>query len=179
LTAICETARLWSRRIIDVMFSAGKSGAWRARMAAFVLAGLPTTRTRASRRAEALSARPCPLKISALALSRLFCDAVERRDGKRFAGLFCEDGVYHDVFYGAFAGRAKIAEMIDWFFKTAAKFRVAILRLKDGRIAEYREVANTGTRFADMNFAPERIAKILLREGNELKSRPETAGHLA
>ena len=48
---------------------------------------------------------------------REFCDAVERHDGKRFADLFCEDGVYHDVFYGEFAGRAKIAEMIDdWFF---------------------------------------------------------------
>ena len=36
----------------------------------------------------------------------------------RFADLFCEDGVYHDVFYGAFAGRAKIAEMIDdWFYR--------------------------------------------------------------
>jgi len=29
---------------------------------------------------------------------RSFCDAVERRDGKAFAALFTEDGVYHDVF---------------------------------------------------------------------------------
>ena len=34
-----------------------------------------------------------------------FCDLVERHDGKRFADLFCKDGVYHDVFYGEFAGR--------------------------------------------------------------------------
>jgi len=155
--------------------------------------------------------------MDATLMLREFCDAVERRDGKRFAALFCEDGVYHDIFYGAFAGRAKIAEMVDdWFFKTAAEFRwdmydpvsdgktlyaryvisyksllpeaggrramfegVAILRLKDGRIAEYREVANTGPGFVDMNFAPERIAKILRREGDELKSRPDTARHLA
>ena len=43
------------------------------------------------------------------AMLRVFCDAVEQRNGAAFADLFTEDGVYHDVFYGAFAGRAKIA----------------------------------------------------------------------
>lgn len=58
------------------------------------------------------------------ALLRAFCDAVERRDGAGFAALFREDGVYHDVFYGTFAGRQKIAEMIDdWFHRTATEFR--------------------------------------------------------
>jgi ketosteroid isomerase-like protein len=53
-----------------------------------------------------------------------FCAAVEQRDGAAFASLFTEDGVYHDVFYGPFAGRAKIAEMIDdWFYRTADDFR--------------------------------------------------------
>ena len=62
--------------------------------------------------------------MSTTAMLRELCDAVEARDGRRFAALFCEDGVYHDVFYGAFAGRRKIAEMIDdWFFRTAADFR--------------------------------------------------------
>src|SRR4051794_39325200 len=55
---------------------------------------------------------------------RSFCDAVEQHDGAAFATLFTEDGVYHDVFYGAFAGRARIAEMIDhWFYHTATDFR--------------------------------------------------------
>jgi ketosteroid isomerase-like protein len=58
------------------------------------------------------------------AMLKTFCDAVERRDGKAFADLFTEDGVYHDVFYGAFEGRAKIAELIDdWFYRTASDFR--------------------------------------------------------
>ena len=58
------------------------------------------------------------------AMLRAFCDAVEQRNGAAFADLFTEDGVYHDVFYGAFAGRAKIAEMIDdWFYRTATDFR--------------------------------------------------------
>src|SRR6266566_1308675 len=149
-------------------------------------------------------------------LLRAFCDAVERRDGKAFAALFAEDGVYHDVFYGVFEGRAEIAAMIDdHFYRTAADFRwdmhapvfdgetlyarytfsyrsllpeakgaramfegVAIMTLRDGRIVEYREVANTAPGFVDMNFAPERIAKIVAKQGAALKARPEMRRHL-
>lgn len=145
-----------------------------------------------------------------------FCDAVERRDGEAFAALFTDDGVYHDVFYGAFNGRAKIAELIDdWFYRTATDFRwdmhapvsdgetlyarytfsyrstlpeakgaramfegVAIMKIRDGTIEEYREVANTAPAFVDMNFAPERIAKIVAKQGLELKARPEMRRHL-
>ena len=147
---------------------------------------------------------------------RAFCDNVERHNGKAFAELFTEDGVYHDVFYGAFAGPAKIAEMIDdWFYRTATDFRwdmhapvsdghmlyvrytfsyrstlpeaegaramfegVAIMRLRDGKILEYHEVANTAPAFVTLNFAPERIAKIVAKQGAALKARPEMARHL-
>jgi ketosteroid isomerase-like protein len=150
-------------------------------------------------------------------LLRAFCDAVERRNGAAFASLFTEDGVYHDVFYGAFEGREKIAAMIDdWFYRTATDFRwdmhepvsdgrtlyarytfsyrstlpeakgaramfegVAVMQLRDGRIESYREVANVAPGFVDMNFAPERIAKIAARQGAELRSRPEMKRHLA
>src|SRR5262245_19308023 len=69
------------------------------------------------------------------ALLKKFCSAVERRDGKAFAELFTEDGVYHDVFYGAFTGRAKIAEMVDdWFHRTARDFRWDMFRpVTDGK----------------------------------------------
>ncbi|MBH5373178.1 nuclear transport factor 2 family protein [Bradyrhizobium glycinis] len=154
--------------------------------------------------------------MTTTAMLRAFCDAVEQRNGKAFAELFTEDGVYHDVFYGAFAGRAKIAAMIDdWFYRTATDFRwdmhdpvtdgttlyarytfsykstlpeadgaramfegVAIMTLKDGRIACYHEVANTAPAFVDLNFAPERIAKIVAKQGAELKARPEMQRHL-
>ena len=154
--------------------------------------------------------------MDAAKMLRVFCEAVERHDGKAFADLFTEDGVYHDVFYGAFSGRAKIAEMIDeWFYRTATDFRwdmhepvsdgqtlyarytfsyrstlpeakgaramfegVAIMKLRDGEIAEYREVANTATGFVDMNFAPERIARIVAKQGTALKARPEMKRHL-
>lgn len=146
-----------------------------------------------------------------------FCQAVEQRDGKSFAALFTEDGIYHDVFYGAFTGREKIAQMIDdWFYRTAKDFRwvmhdpvsdgktlyarytfsytstlpeangaramfegVAIMKLRDGLIAEYHEVANTASAFVDLNFAPERMAKIFAKQGAALKARPEMQKHQA
>jgi len=55
---------------------------------------------------------------------------------------------------------------------------VAIMTLRDGFIAQYREVANTAPAFVDMNFAPERIAKIAARQGAALKARPEMQRHL-
>jgi len=154
--------------------------------------------------------------MTTIAMLRAFCDAVEQRNGRAFAELFTEDGVYHDVFYGAFAGRDKIAEMIDdWFYRTATDFRwdmhdpvtdgttlyarytfsyrstlseangaramfegVAIMTLRDGRIAGYHEVANTAPAFVDLKFAPERIAKIVAKQGMELKQRPEMQRHL-
>ena len=150
-------------------------------------------------------------------LLRAFCDAVEQHNGKAFAELFTEDGVYHDVFYGAFKGRADIAGMIDdVFYRTATDFRwdmhspvtdgktlyahytfsyrstlpeargarvmfegVAMMKLREGKILEYHEVANTAPAFVDMNFAPERIAKIFARQGAALKARPEMRRHLA
>src|ERR1700692_759961 len=147
---------------------------------------------------------------------RTFCDAVEQRHGAACAQWFTDDGVYHDVFYGAFAGREKIADMVDdWFYRTADDFRwdmhdpvsgretlyarytfsyrstlpeakgaramfegVAIMKLRDGKIACYHEVANTATGFVDMNFAPERIAKIVAKQGAALKARSEMKRHL-
>jgi ketosteroid isomerase-like protein len=151
------------------------------------------------------------------AMLRTFCDAVEQRNGKAFAALFTEDGIYHDVFYGAFSGHAEIADMIDdHFYRTATDFRwdmhapvsdgetlyarytfsyrstlpdakgargmfegVAIMKLRDGKILDYREVANTAPAFVELNFAPERIAKIVAKQGAALKARPEMKRHLA
>ena len=153
--------------------------------------------------------------MDASVLLKEFTSAVEHHDGKRFAALFTEDGVYHDVFYGPFKGREKIAEMIDdWFHRTARDFRwemfrpvsdgtmlyayytfsyvstlpeaqgrrvgfdgVSILRLRDGKIAEYREVANSAIGLLDIGFASERVAKILRKEEAEIKARPEWARH--
>ena len=155
--------------------------------------------------------------MSTTAMLRAFCDAVEQCNGRAFAELFTEDGVYHDVFYGAFEGRTKIAAMVDdWFYRTATDFRwdmhdpvtdgttlyarytfsykstlpeangaramfegVAIMTLKDGKIACYHEVANTAPAFVDLKFSAERIAKIVGKQGAELKARGEMRRHLA
>ena len=140
--------------------------------------------------------------MNATAMLREFCDAVEQHQGHRLAALFTEDGVYHDVFYGAFEGRAKIAELIDdWFYRTADNFRwdmhdpvsdgttlyarytfsyasklpeakgarvmfegVSIMRLRDGLIAEYHEVANTAPTML-RNAIPKRITAYGLFNG--------------
>jgi hypothetical protein len=56
---------------------------------------------------------------------------------------------------------------------------VSIMTLRDGKIAEYREVAVTAPALVNMNFAPERIAKISARQGAALKARREMQRHLA
>jgi hypothetical protein len=56
---------------------------------------------------------------------------------------------------------------------------VAIMTLRDGKIVSYHEVANTAPAFVDLKFAPERIAKIVGKQGAELKARPEMKRHLA
>ena len=45
-----------------------------------------------------------------------FTAAVEAGDGAGLAGTFLPDGVYHDVFYGAFHGREAIAGMLEGLF---------------------------------------------------------------
>jgi ketosteroid isomerase-like protein len=186
---------------------------WRADVAEF--RGRPMTSEHDSDRDAPGRGQP---EASALpTMLRTFCDAVEQRNGAALAALFTDDGVYHDLFYGAFRGRARIAELIDdWFHRDATEFRwdmhdpvsdgttlyvrytfswrsllpeaegaramfegVAIMRTRDGLIAEYREVANTGPAFVDMNFPPERIVTILERQGAALRARPEMARHLA
>ena len=130
--------------------------------------------------------------MDAHALLDRFCRAVEAGDGAAFGALFAPDGVYHDVFYGEFRGRARIAAMLtDWFYRDARDFRwdmhapvsdgrtlyaryvfsfesklpgaegrramfegVAIMGLRDGLIASYREVADTTPGLADLGFAP-------------------------
>ena len=57
-------------------------------------------------------------------LMNTFASAAVAGDGSRFAALFTEDGVYHDVFYGEFRGRAAIADMLEnRFHRDATNFR--------------------------------------------------------
>jgi len=140
--------------------------------------------------------------------------AVERGDGAGVAACFTPDGIYHDVFYGPFQGRA-IADMIDnYFHRDATNFKwdlhdpveadgigyvryvfsyesllksskgkraifegVAICKMQDELFAEYREVANAVTGLHCTGMAPENMAKFISKQCDELRSRPEAAGH--
>jgi hypothetical protein len=56
---------------------------------------------------------------------------------------------------------------------------VSIMKLdKDGLIEEYREVADTAPALLGINFPPERVAKIKLKHGAELRGRTESKAHL-
>jgi hypothetical protein len=140
--------------------------------------------------------------------------AVERGDGAAVAACFTPDGVYHDVFYGAFQG-GDIARMIDdYFWRDARDFRwdihdpveaggigygryvfsyvpvgevcggrrvmfegVAICRMRDGLIAEYREIARETFALVEMEFAAGRVVKYITRQGAALKARAEAERH--
>jgi len=56
---------------------------------------------------------------------------------------------------------------------------VSIMKLNgQGQIEEYREVADTAPALLGLNFPPERVAKIKLKHGAELRGRPESKAHL-
>ena len=73
-------------------------------------------------------------------LSR-FAKAVAANDGAGLAGLFAEDGIYDDGFFGEYKGRKAIADMLQHFHETGSNFRWDFLDpLSDGKsgYARYR-----------------------------------------
>lgn len=147
-------------------------------------------------------------------LIRTMTEAACRGDGAAVAACFTPDGIYHDVFYGAFQGTDIIGLIEDHFHRDGADFRwdihdpvsggetgyaryvfsyasrlgghegrracfegVAVCRLQDGLITEYREVANAATGLSLIGFEDARIAKFIAREARDLMARDEAAGH--
>jgi hypothetical protein len=55
---------------------------------------------------------------------------------------------------------------------------VAICRMQDGLIADYREVANAAVGLQCTGFPPERLAKFIGKQSAELQARPESARHI-
>lgn len=73
-------------------------------------------------------------------LLQRFAAAVEAGDGNALADLFTADGVYHDTFYGEFAGRPAIRAMLEErFWGDADGFRWEIADpVCDGRVGYAR-----------------------------------------
>ena len=97
------------------------------------------------------------------AMTRAICSG----DGSAAAACFTADGVYHDGFYGEFAGREAIARMVTGYFhRDARDFQWRLLEvLADGRIgfarydfsyvskvkgSEGRAAGFTGTSFCEL-----------------------------
>ena len=135
------------------------------------------------------------------ALIERMSQAICRGDGAAAAACFTPDGIYHDGFYGEFAGRAAIREMVERHFHANARefswkmfdalsdgrlayarydfsytskipasagkrvffSGICQVRLEGGLIARYGEIFDRGVALAQMNFAPERMAKSLAR----------------
>ncbi len=89
------------------------------------------------------------------ALLAAFTSAVEQRRGADVAALFTGDGVYHDVFYGSFAGRERIAALIDeWFYRDADRFRWDMLEpVSDGVLCYVRYVFSYRSLLPEANGA--------------------------
>lgn len=92
---------------------------------------------------------------------KAFTKAAENRNGAAMAALFTENAVYHDVFYGPFEGRARIAEMInDWFYRHARDLRWDMFDpVSDGRNLYTRYV------FSYVSTVPEAQGRRVMFEG--------------
>ena len=55
---------------------------------------------------------------------------------------------------------------------------IAFLHLRDGRIAEYREVFDRGVAFTQLGYATPRIGKLLARYAGEYAASEEAQAHL-
>src|SRR6516162_7275454 len=94
------------------------------------------------------------------ALLTTFADAVQANRGRRLAMLFTEDGVYEDGFFGAHAGRAAIAAMLQRFHDTGSNYLWEFVDpVSDGAIAY------AGFRFSYTSRLPESIGRPVLFEG--------------
>lgn len=54
---------------------------------------------------------------------------------------------------------------------------VSVCELRDGLLLSYHEVANTAPALLRLGFAPERLAKVVDKQGRELAARDEAVHH--
>jgi ketosteroid isomerase-like protein len=115
------------------------------------------------------------------ALIRRMTQSICSGDPEAAAACFSEDGVYHDGFYGAFKGRAAIAEMVrKHFYGDATDFAWTLSdALSDGRIGyasylfSYTATMKgaEGRRIAFRGMAKVRLADDLMTHYEEIFER--------
>ncbi len=72
-----------------------------------------------------------------------FSEHYQKQEVEQLVNLFSEDATYHDTFYGAFTGHAKIKEMFQMFFRDGKNY------VWDMR----KVVAEPGTAMAEFFFS--------------------------
>ncbi len=55
-------------------------------------------------------------------LIRKFSEHYQKQEVEQLVNLFSEDATYHDTFYGAFTGHAKIKDMFQLFFRDGKNY---------------------------------------------------------
>ena len=89
---------------------------------------------------------------------------------------------FHDPVSDGKTGYARYVFSYDSRLPEAAGRRgmfegVSIVRLADGLIGDYREVANVGPGLVRLGFAAGRLEMLMTRMAGDLAGRPEAAGH--
>ena len=110
------------------------------------------------------------------------CDMIEsyfHRDGEDFLwdmhDPVCQDGIGYARY--VFSYRSKLPDCAG---RRGMFEGVAVIRYdEDGKITDYREVAESGVGLSHLGFEDKRIARFLAKEAEALKARPESAAHAA
>jgi hypothetical protein len=89
----------------------------------------------------------------------------------------------HDPVYNGNNGYVRYVfsyeSKLDGFEGNRAMFDgVSIVTLQDGLIGVYKEIANTAPGLQRMGFGPERLGRVIEKQGSELAARDESRGHL-
>lgn len=97
------------------------------------------------------------------------------RDGRDYRWQFFDPVALGDRGYARYL-LSYTSRMPDSAGRRVALEGVSIVRLRDGLISEYHEVADAGTALAMLGYAPERLARILGRRAQGLQQKRGLAG---
>ncbi len=98
-------------------------------------------------------------------------------DAENFAWDFHDPVCQGDIGYARYVFSYD-SKLPDFAGKRSVFEGISIIRLRDGLITDYREVANGAVGLTMLGFPPERVAKILAKQGRELTGRAEAARHV-
>jgi ketosteroid isomerase-like protein len=99
------------------------------------------------------------------------------RDAENFVWDFHDPVCQGDIGYVRYVFSYD-SKLPDYAGKRSIFEGISIIRLKDGLIADYREVANAVAGLVKLGFPAERVHKILAKQAAELAGRDEATRHV-